>query len=191
VSNDPNSFTRSLAIGSRRVSGFVTLPVIVMCAVVGSILGVTHPLSSVLPGEPRGELSSDLSLASIKLVDDSLLGGQQTPPAVSPVQPEPAISLSQSESPAAANAAAPSLAPAPAIVVSTGSVDRSLPSGASESAALTAPEVPQVAAPDTARPAAQNHRAARAKRLRRVIWRRVPGKQTSELELLFSPMFAK
>ena len=50
-----------------------------VCAVVGSILGVTHPLGSILPGERRAEPSSDLSLASIKLVDETPSAGQQMP----------------------------------------------------------------------------------------------------------------
>src|SRR4051812_11797003 len=55
--------------GSRRVSVFVALPVILGCAVFGSIVGVTHPLRSFFPGESRGGEVADLRLASLKLVE--------------------------------------------------------------------------------------------------------------------------
>ena len=182
VSDDPNSFTHPSAIGSRRVSVFVALPVILGCAVLGSIMGVTHPLRSIFSSEHRDEKPADLTLASVRLAEDAPVAGQQMPTPDLPAQPE----VVAASSVASRAQSTPSLA---VTSVSTGSVDRSPPPAASEKAALTAPDH----AESPTRLTGQNHRIARAKRQRRMVWRRARSSkpQTSELELLFAPMFPK
>jgi hypothetical protein len=186
VSDDPNSFPHPPAIGSRRVSVLVGLPVILGCAVLGSIMGVTHPLRSIFSSEQRDEKPADLTLASVRLVEDAPVAGQQKPTPDLPARPE-VVAASSVASRAQST-------PSSAVTsVRTGAVDRSPLPGASEKTALIAPEAEQVARPEpAARPAGKSHRAARVKRLKRVMSRRTPPKpKTSELELLFSPIFPK
>ena len=69
------------------------------------------------------------------------------------------------------------LAPPAVASVSTGSVDRSPSPGASESAVLAASDRQAAArSQPEAHLTSQRHRAARAKRLRRVLWRRMRSK---------------
>ena len=49
VSDEDNSLARRPTIGSRRVSMLVAVPVVAGCAVLGSIIGTTHPLQSMFP----------------------------------------------------------------------------------------------------------------------------------------------
>lgn len=185
VSDDPNSFTHPLAIGSRRVSVFVALPVILGCALLGSVMGVTLPLRWIFSSEHRDEKPADLTLASVRLVEDAPVAGQQMLTPDLPAQPE------QPEVVAASGVAsrAQSMPSSAVTSVSTGSVDRSPPPAAGEKAALTAPD----GAESPTRLTSQNHRIARAKRQRRMVWRRARSSkpQTSGLELFFAPMFAK
>ena len=189
VSDDPNSFTHPPATGSRRVSVLVALPVILGCAVVGSIAGVVHPLHSIFSDERRGEEIADLTLASVKPVENAPTAEQQRPSTDLPAQQE------QPELVAASSVASQTQSRASSAVasVSTGSVDRSPSPGPSENAALIAPDRPDVAHSESrARMIGHNHRIARAKRLRRVLWRRHRSKPPgSEVEVFFSSLLTK
>jgi hypothetical protein len=185
VSDDPNSFTQSPAGGFRRVPMRVALPVILGCAVIGSIAGVMHPLHSNSSNAQRGKDVVDLTLASVKLIESAPAAGPQGPSTDPPAQAESiaASVLSQSRS----------TAPSAVASVSTGSVERSLAPGASDNATLTAPNQPEVMRSDSPnRLTRHSHRMARAKRLRRVLWRRArstpPG---SEVDVFFSSLLKK
>jgi hypothetical protein len=144
VSDEDNSFARRPTIGSRRVSMLVGVPVVVGCAVLGSVIGVTYPLQSMFPvARQSGELS-DLSLSSAKLVE--------TP----------------------SEAAQPPSAPSSVLDVRTGSVDRPLSSGGGADVAATQGDPPDLAPPQgapRARGQNQSHSQARARRLRRTLAR--------------------
>jgi hypothetical protein len=186
VGNDQDHFTFVPAGGRpRRVSVFVCLPVILGCAVLGSILGVTHPLRSIFTGEHRAEQPADPSLASIVLIENAPAAGPNSSSAGSPVQAERPESVgAHSVSTHAQSPTTPAVA-----LVSTGSVDRPSSPGVSENTALIAPEGPQAS---TTRLTGQS-RIVRAKKLRRTLGRRARSSKpkTSELELLFAPMFPK
>jgi hypothetical protein len=176
VSDGPNSFTHPPAVGSRRVSVTVVLPVILGCAVLGSIMGVTHPLRGIFSGAQK---PADRALASVRMVEDAPVAGQQRPTPDLPAQLEAVAAgsvASRSQS-----------TPLPAVTaLNTGSVNRSPPPGASENAALT---VSDQASP--ARITGQS-RIARAKRLRRFLGRRVRSKPPgSEIGGFFSSLFPK
>lgn len=187
VGNDQTKFTFLPAVGSRRVSVFVCLPVILGCAALGSVLGVTHPLPSIVSKRP-----AELSLASITPIESVPDAGQKLPSAEVPARPQqPEAVATEDVAPRAASPAASPAIPAAAIV-STGSVARPQSPGVSERAALTVAEDPPGAHSEAApRLTGQNHRAARVKRLRRVVYRRARKPKTSELEQLFAPMFQK
>ena len=185
--------------GSRRVSVFVALPVILGCAVFGSIIGVTHPLRSFFPGESRGGEVADLRLASLKLVETPPVEPRKAPENQKEAdkatdKPIPGERPVQSEQPppiVAASVASHAQSPAPSAVVSvgTGSVDRA-PSPPSEDATPVVADNPEVARSGSpSRASGHNLRMARAKRLRRVLWRRTrvrpPG---SEVDAFFSSL---
>jgi hypothetical protein len=176
VSSDDDSFTFVPAPGTgpRRVSLIIGLPVVLGFAVIGSILGFALPMRSLLPGLHVPEPPPELSLASVRLVEDPLAGGRKS------------LSPDASGRPAQPAAATPP----PAVALGTGSLDRPLLPGVTESAALTAPAGPEVSRPEVGeRIVNRNHRAAaRSKKLRRAMARRGarPWKpQTSELEYFF------
>jgi len=77
--------------------------------------------------------------------------------------------------------------------VSTGSVDRSPSPGASESAVLTASDRQAAARSEPeVHLTGQRHRAARAKRLRRVLWRRMRSKPLgASIDTFFASLFPK
>jgi hypothetical protein len=168
VSDEHNSLDRRPTIGSRRVSVFVAVPVIVGCAVLGSVIGTTHPLQSMLPvGRPGGE-RSDLRLSSVRLVEPS---AEALEPPSGPHGPAPPGPVSVAGSEHAARAPmSPSMSPA-VVAVSTGSVDRALAAGGSRDAAATQGNRPELATPESPRTTSQSHRQARAKRLRRMLGR--------------------
>jgi len=162
VSDEDNNFARRPTIGSRRVSVFVAVPVVVGCAVLGSIIGTTHPLQSMFPAARRGGELSDLSLASVKPVDAAA-------EAVEPPSEPHGAQPSGPKGAARAPASLPPLVPA----MSTGSVDRPLSPGGSGDVAATQGDrrelVPAEGTPLTTNP---SRHQARAKRLRRMLWRR-------------------
>ena len=77
--------------------------------------------------------------------------------------------------------------------VSTGSVDRSPSPGPSESAVLTASDRQAAARSEPeVHLTSQRHRAARAKRLRRVLWRRMRSKPLgASIDTFFASLFPK
>jgi hypothetical protein len=191
VSNDQDNFTFVPAAGAgpRRVSVRVALPVILGCAVIGSVLGVTLPLRSLFPGEHVPEQPAELSLASLRLVENPPTAGQKIPSL------DPARQAEQPEMLGTQSVLSPTpISAAPTVALSTGSMVRPLSPGVSDRAALTSPEGQQVSPPESAeRLTGPNHRVARAKRLRRVMSQRarVWKPQTSELEYLFGPLLPK
>jgi hypothetical protein len=185
VSDDPNNFTQPPENGSRRVSVLIALPVVLGCAVLGSIFGVTLPLRSILPSEHREP--DDLTLAQVRLMDDSPAASQPRPATDLPAPLEAVVASSV----ASQGRSSPSSA---VTSVRTGSVDRLSSPGARENAALVVPAQSDVArAESPSRATGHSQRIARAKRLRRVLWRRARSSkpQTSELEFLFAPIFPK
>jgi hypothetical protein len=153
----------------------IGLAVILGCAAIGSVLGVALPLHSLFPDTHVAEPPPELSLSSIRLVDEAPANPQKTQSIDMPVQPE---------KPAEAGAQQP------AVALGTGSLDRPLLPGGVERTARTSSEEPEVSRPEAGeRILNRNHRAAaRSKKLRRVMARRVarPWKpQTSELEYFF------
>ena len=190
VSDDPDSDSHLPTAGPRRVSVLVALPVILGCAVVGSIVGITHPLRSFFPGEPRSGELPDLSLSSLKLVETPPAEAQQRPATEKP----PATAPEQPEAVTAASVASQAQSPASSAVVSvsTGSLERS-PPPVSEDAAPTATDRPDAARTETPdRVTAQGHPMARAKRLKRVLWRRTRAKPpASAIDGFFSSLLTK
>jgi hypothetical protein len=187
VSDDLDTLTHPpTSVGSRRVSAFIGLPVILGCALVGAIVGVTHPLSSIFASGPPGEQRGDLRLATVRLVEPHPTAIQQRSAADVPDEPAAVT---------AAYVASQSLRSAPTAVVSvsTGSVERSSSAGTSEDGAAPATtDRSEVSHSEPTRLTGQNHRAARAKRLRRVLWRQARiGKPKSEFEYLFAPLLQK
>jgi hypothetical protein len=207
--------------GSRRVSIFVALPVIIACAVTGSVLGVTHPIRSIFFGSeaPRAVAQS----APAGPVGAASSGRDEKPPearppeaivqqAVAPIRipdappgpfPEETVRVLAAAAAAARESAQP---PASETVapVSTGSVERSLsPGSADHSAPLAIAAAPpdsqattgssDVVPSDAERHhAAVNPRVARAKRLRRAMTRRPRTKPPgSPVESFFTSFFAK
>lgn len=177
VSSDDHSFTFTPAAGSgrRRVSLRIGLLVVLGCAATGSLLGVVLPLRSLFPDAHVAEPPPELSLSSVRLIDE--------PPA-SPQKPQATDTPDMPAKPAAAGAQQPAAA------LGTGSLDRPLSPGTSERTARTSSEEPEVSIPEAGeRILNRNHRAAaRSKKLRRAMARRVarPWKpQTSELEYFF------
>ena len=83
--------------------------------------------------------------------------------------------------------------PPAAASVSTGSVDRSPSPGTSESAVLTASDRQAAARSEPeVHLTGQRHRAARAKRLRRVLWRRMRSKPLgASIDTFFASLFPK
>ena len=168
MSDKNNSIARRPTVGSRRVSVLVAAPVVVGCALLGSLIGTTHPLQSMFPTARGGGELGDLRLASIKLVEapPEAVGPPSGPHGVLP--PGPAQSVSGSEE--AANA--PASAPSSVLAVSTESVDRPLSPGGSGDVAATQRDRPELVSPEGApRAMTQSHRQARAKRLKRMLGR--------------------
>jgi hypothetical protein len=173
VSDEHNSLARQPTIGSRRVSVFVAVPVVIGCAVLGSVIGTTHPLQSMFSAtRPGGELS-DLRLSSVRSVEPPAVApepsrGPSSGPhgAVPAVPPGPAVTGPQ-------DAARVPARPATSVVtVSTGSVDRPLPAGGSGDVPATQGNPTELVPPEGAsRATTQGHRQARAKRLRRMLGR--------------------
>jgi hypothetical protein len=183
VSDDEDSPTQPPAVGSRRVSARLAVSVVVGCAVLGSIIGVLRPLRPNLPSAHKVEKTANLTLASAKLVESTAGAAQSRP------------STGQPKSVAAGNAAIEpqALAPAPVASVSTGSVDRSPPPGASERAVLIASDRQGA---DRSEPTTtltgRSHQIARAKRLKRILWRRVRSKPLGmNIDAFFASLFAK
>jgi hypothetical protein len=184
VSDDLDTLTHPpTPVGPRRVSAFVGLPIIFGCALVGAVVGITHPLTSFFAG--AGEERGDLRLATVKLVEPHPAAIQQKPAADAPEEPAAVT---------AGYVASQSLRAAPTAVVSvnTGSVERSPSAGTSEDGAPVATDRSEVSHSEPTRLTGQSHRAARAKRLRRVLWRQARlGKPKSEFEYLFAPLLQK
>jgi len=153
VSDQDNSSDRRPTLGSRRVSALVAVPVIAACAVLGSVIGTTHPLHSMFPAAQRGGERGDLRLASVRLVEA---------PAEAP----------GSSGPHGALRPPPASAPSSALAASTGSLDRPLSAGGRGEVAATQRDRPELVTPEGApRATNQSHRQARAKRLRRMLGR--------------------
>ena len=178
------------------MSVFVALPVILGCAVFGSIIGVTHPLRSFFPGVSRGGEVADLRLASLRLVETPSVEPRKAPETQKEAdratdKPIPVEQPAQSEQPppmVAASVASHAQSPAPSAVVSvnTTSVDRA-PSPPSEDVAAGRTEDARSDSPSRA--SGHNHRVARAKRLRRVLWRRTRAKPPgSGVDAFFSSL---
>jgi hypothetical protein len=168
----------------------VAAPVVAGCALLGSLIGTTHPLQSMFSAtRPGGELS-DLRLPSVRSVEPPAVAPEPSPePSREPSPPSPEPSPEPSSGPPAA---APALPPGPAhdatgsqvaapvparpaasvVAVSTGSVDRPPPAGGSGDVATTQGNRPELVPPEGAsRATNQSHRQARAKRLRRMLGR--------------------
>ena len=161
MSNEDNSLAHRPTLGSRRVSVLVAVPVVVGCAVLGSVIGTTHPLQSMFPAARRGGEVSDLRLASVELVEPP-----SGPQGAQPPGPTRAVTGSND------TAQAPTSAPSSVRAVSTGSVDRPLAPGGSGDVAATQRDRPELVPPaGTPRATNQSHRQARAKRLRRMLGR--------------------
>ena len=172
MSDEDNNFAHRPTIGSRRVSVLVAVPVVVGCAVLGSVIGTTHPLKSMFPAARRGGELSDLRLASVKLVEAPAEAVKPPSGPHGALPPGPAHAVTGSEdAPHAPTSAASSV-----LAVNTGSVDRSLSPGGSGDVAA-AQRDPQrdrldlVATEGTPPATNQSPRQARAKRLRRILGR--------------------
>jgi hypothetical protein len=189
VSDDEQDTTEAPAVGVRRVSMRLAIIVVVGCAVLGLIIGVFYPLRPNIRPAQKAEEPANLTLASAKPVENPPAAAQPRLSTSLPMQPE------QPESVAAGNALPKSHALAPATVasVSTGSVDRSPPPGASQRAVLAASDRQAAARSEPeAHRTSQRHRAARAKRLKRVLWRRMRSKPPGmTIDAFFSSLFPK
>jgi len=177
VSRDDHSFTFTPAAGThrRRVSLLIGLPVVLGCAAIGYVLGFALPLRLLFADTQIAEPPPELSLSSIRLVDEVPAIAPKAPSADLPIRPEKPAAVGTHQQPAA--------------VVGTGSVDRPLSPGGLERTARTSTE-PEVSRPEASeRILNRNHRAAaRSKKLRHLMARRVarPWKpKTSELESFF------
>jgi len=178
VSDEDNSSARRPTIGSRRVSAFVAVPVVVGCTLLGSIIGTTHPLQSMFPAARGGGELSDLSLASDKRVDAE---AEAVEPPSEPHRAQPPGPKNAARAPASL----PPLVPA----MSTGSVDRPLSPGGSGDVAATQGDRPElVPAEGTPRATNPSHRQARAKRLRRMLGRhtRAPKSAGAQVDAFIS-----
>ena len=189
VSDDGEDIAEPSAVGSRRVSLRLAIAVVLGCAVLGLIIGVLYPLRPNIQPAQKAEAPANLTLASAKLVENP-------PPAVRPrLSTNPSMQPEQSVSVAAGNTLPEprSLAPPALASVSTGSVDRSPSPGASESAVLTASDRQAAARSEPeVHLTSQRHRAARAKRLRRVLWRRMRSKPLgASIDTFFASLFPK
>jgi hypothetical protein len=176
----------------------VGVPVIIGCAVLGTIIGIIHPLRSLSPHAELGEVI-DLRLAAVKPLDGGSGTAQEAPgPPPGTPQPEtpqagtPQAATLQAGTEVPKNAvarAAPAdlaggpkaaarvsaTAPVTVVAVNTGSDDRPLAPGAGPDVAATQGERPQAANTEGAM-RSPSHRAARAKKLKRMLWRRVRAK---------------
>ena len=165
MSDEDNSLIRRPTFGSRRVSVLVAAPVIVGCALLGSIIGVTHPLRSTVPDAQRRE-PSDLPVA----VDE--------PEKAAQVRETEAVSRSkqvQKTGSPGSDVALPTrtATPSAVVAVSTGGVERPPTPAASKDIHSTPGDRPEIAPSEGAtRSASPSHRHAHAKRLRRILWRR-------------------
>jgi hypothetical protein len=150
------------------VSVLVVVPVVVGCAVVGSVIGITHPLQSILPAAQRSGELSDQRLASAKLVEAPSEAALQPPGSYTALPSGPPHVGTGPEG----AARAPASAPSSVLAVSTRSVDRPLSPGASLDVAATQGDRPELVQTEGApRATGQSHRQARAKRLRRMLGR--------------------
>ena len=163
VSRDDHSFTFTPAAGTHRrhVSLLIGLPVVLGCAAIGYVLGFALPLRLLFADTQIAEPPPELSLSSIRLVDEVPAIAPKAPSADLPTRPEKPAAVGTHQQPAA--------------VVGT--------------AARTSTE-PEVSRPEASeRILNRNHRAAaRSKKLRHLMARRVarPWKpKTSELESFF------
>jgi hypothetical protein len=171
--------------GSRRISAPVAASVVLGCAAFGTVMGVLLPLhprvDEHMPQEP-----ADLRLASAKLVDANEASALARSSMGSPSQtahPEAAVAGRATPVPRAV-ASAPT-------AVSTSSVDRLPTSDAGESARLTASDREVVARSEPASLGNRSHHAARAKRLRRILWRRTRVKPVgANIDSFFSSLFS-
>lgn len=189
VSDDQDSVIEPPAVASRRVSARLAVSVVVGCVALGWVVGVIRPLHPNVSSVQRVEESANLTLASAKLVENAPAAAQPRPSASLPVQPEHLDSVAAGHATPEPQALAPPLA-AP---VSTGSVDRSPSPGASESAVLVASDrqAAERSVP-TAHLTGQRHQAARAKRLKRILWRRVRSKPPGmSIDAFFSSLVPK
>ena len=172
MSDEDNNFAHRPTIGSRRVSVLVAVPVVVGCAVLGSVIGTTHPLKSMFPAARRGGELSDLRLASVKLVEAPAEAVEPPSGPHGGLPPGPAHAVTGAEDAPHAPTSAASLV----LAVNRGSVDRPLSPGGSGDVAA-AQRDPQrdrldlVATEGTPPATNQSPRQARAKRLRRILGR--------------------
>jgi hypothetical protein len=179
----------------------VGVPVIIGCAVLGSIIGTTHPLRSLSPHAQPGE-PIDLRRAAVK-PEDGASGTAQEGPSAQPGTPQPATpqpGTPQPETPqpgtqvprkavartapadlAGASGAAARVdptAPVTVVAMNTGSDDRPLAPGVDPDVAATQGERSEGAPPEGAM-RSPSHRVARAKKLKRMLWRRARAKPPS------------
>ena len=164
--------------GSRRVSILIALPVILTCAVTGSVLGVTHPIRSFFSFVDPSERTVEPAAAPQASASDKPdVEAAATPPPPAPPsattaeEPRAAVARAGEErsgvgvpaamplppppSPSLALPAFPAAEPAP---VSTGSVERSLSPGPVE----TGPPKESVAGETLARAGSDRAEAAQA-----------------------------
>jgi len=165
VSDEDNSLIGRPTFGSRRVSVLVGAPVIVGCALLGSIIGVTHPLRSTVPDAQRR------APADLPVTVDEPEKAAQVPETEAVLRSEQAQKTGSTGS----DVALPTRTAAPSAVVAvrTGVVERPPAPAASEDIHSTHGDQPELAPSEGAtRSASPGHRQARAKRLRRILWRR-------------------
>jgi hypothetical protein len=164
VSDEDNSLVRRPTFGSRRVPVLVGAPVIVGCALLGSIIGITHPLRSTVPDAQRRE-PSDLPVA----VDKPEKAAQVA-------ETEAVLRSGQAKNGSPGSDVAlptPTAPPSAVVAVDTGVVERPPAPIASEDIHSTHGDRPELAPSEGAtRSASPSHRQAHAKRLRRILWRR-------------------
>ena len=179
---EEDSLAQPPAVGSRRVSTRLAACIVLGCGVLGVIIGVLRPLHSPLPNPHGVEAPGDLKLASARVGD-------------APAAIQPGLSTShtdQSEAAAASNAPS-TIALSATAPVSTGSVDRASSSAPSESAVLISPQrQAPVRSEHITAPISRSHHVARAKRLRRILWRQVRVKPAgAQIEAFFSSLAPK
>jgi hypothetical protein len=178
VSGDEDSLIEPKVANSRRVSARVAIPVVLGCAVLGSIIGVAHPLGPPTPNPHSVEESGGLRLASARLVEEAPAAVQPKPSTDLPAQPDAGHAAPESQA----------VAPPAIASVSTGSVDRSSSPGASESRVLDASQR-AARSERTARLLSRSRQIARAKRLRRILWRRPRSKPPgSDVDAFFTSL---
>ena len=186
MSNDADIISEPPPAGSRRVSIRVAIPVVLGCAVLGSVIGVLQPPSAIFASALGDREPVTLSLGSAKLVDHTPASAQPGASIGAPDQPDAIAADHVASEP-------PPMVPSAVASLSTGAVDRSTSQGAGANATLdTSDRKDATRLESPGHSVSRVHQIARAKRLRRVLWRRVryykvPG---SGVDKFFASLFS-